>query len=136
MMCRGDCFISQQVFIFQVLSGFPGLCWSPTASPPGKIRDNNTRDPLGALISQGKHIRVLSFPREKSLWELLTSGQLQSIHFQPAPVVWIAGIIDLGDNSSWVPPSPRWLGAVLGVPGDPWHRESSTSTEPRGSGGT
>lgn len=61
---------------------------------------------------EGKY-RSLQFSVGKShcgrCWEPVTSGQLQSIHLKPTTVVWIAGNIDLGDNSSSVPSTPPFL---------------------------
>lgn len=68
-MCRGDGFISQQHFpgfIKQLLEELQGRVVLVThSSTPGKIRDKNTRDPLGDLMNEDEHITVLSFPRGK-----------------------------------------------------------------------
>lgn len=76
------------------------------------------RCPLGDLMYEAKYITVFKFSRGEVTLEVarrvnarepMTSGQLQSIHLKKSTVVWIAGNIDLGNNSSSVPSTPPFL---------------------------
>lgn len=64
---------------------------------------------------EAKYIIVFNFSRGEvtledarrvNAGEPMTSGQLQSIQFKKSRVVWIAGNIDLDNNSSSVPSTP------------------------------
>jgi len=67
---------------------------------------------------EAKYITVFNFSRGEvtledakrvNAREPMTSGQLQSIHFKKSTAVWIAVNIDMGNNSSSVPPSTLFL---------------------------
>lgn len=77
-----------------------------------KIRHSNAQMSLGRPNVVFKFSRgevTLEVARRVNAREPMTSGQLQSIHLKKSTVVWIAGNIDLGNNSSSVPSTPPFL---------------------------
>lgn len=52
-----------------------GVCAAHPLSAP-KIRDNNTRSPLGDVMYEGEEMGVFSFPRGNSLWKLLGASDI------------------------------------------------------------
>lgn len=57
---------------------------------------------IGFNFSRGEV--TLEDARRVNAREPMTSGQMQSIHFKKSTVVWAAGSIDPGNNSSSMPP--------------------------------
>lgn len=96
--------------------------------------------PLGNLMYEAKYIIVFNFSRGEvtledarrvNAGEPMTSGQLQSIQFKKSRVVWIAGNIDLDNNSSSVPSTPplcAFLSCALCMTVNPRHGDSVTNT--------